>query len=166
MKRYAAIFVALLFAACARDAAGERRISTRSGYEDWSELGIDWTTVYYPLPSADDFEPTIYSWLAKVDSGTTRETQIGAAWLLGTMGCTTMTDSRANLPKLLGSMQSAYGRASIPGVRRDMRAAIRFLESQINRRSSLSAEPGGPANAGQPLSPGSTSTPPVAGPRR
>jgi hypothetical protein len=141
VKRLLAIIAVLLFGACARDAAGERGIPTRSGYEDWSELGIDWSTLHYPSPTAEDFESTIYSWLTKVDSGTRLERQIGAAWLLGTMSCTTMTESHANLPKLLDSMKSVYGRARIPGVRRDMRAAIRFLEYQIYRRPSVWSEP-------------------------
>ena len=141
MKRFLAIIAVLFFGACARDATVERGIPTLSGYEDWSELGIDWSTLRYLSPTAEDFESTIYSWLTKVDSGTRSERQIGAAWLLGTMSCTTMTKSHANLPKLLDSMKSVHGRARIPGVRRDMRAAIRFLEYQIHRKPSVWSEP-------------------------
>ena len=41
-----------------------------------------------------------------------------------------------------------------------------LLGSSRARGASAAAEPGGPANGGQPLSPDSASTPPAAGPRR
>ena len=45
-------------------------------------------------------------------------------------------------------------------------AGVCHVVRRVFRSSRPGAEPGGPANGGQPLSPDSTSTPPAAGPRR
>jgi hypothetical protein len=165
MKRVETFLFALLFAACARETSGERGAMSRPGYEQGWELGVDWGTLYYPQPGADDFESTIYEWLAKIDTGSTREKQIGAQWLLGVISCNGAPASPTSLSKLLGSIQSVYGRARIPGVRRDLRMVMYFLEIYQARTPLRGAEPGNGTSGSDRSGSDSKAIQPAAGAR-